>query len=86
MILQERVDSSFGEKNSKLPLRKLKVDYNDSQFCICQTRKEDFNYTQKPANLLLVVLCIKFRMGNKMNARGSKELLYHRIGNMWFGN
>ena len=29
MILLEKVDSSFGEKNSRLPLRKLKADYKN---------------------------------------------------------
>ena len=37
------------EKKSKLPLRKLKADYKNPQFCICQIRREDFNYTLIPA-------------------------------------
>ena len=42
MILLEKEDSSIGEKSSKLPLKKLKEDYKVPQFCICQTRWEDF--------------------------------------------
>ena len=55
----------IGEKNSKLPLKKLKADYKDCQFCMYQTRKEDFNYAPVPANLPLVVHCIKFRMARQ---------------------
>ena len=46
------------------PSLKLKIDYKDSQFCICQIEKEDFSCIQIQASLPQVVCCIKFRMFN----------------------
>ena len=45
--------------------KRVCVNYKEPQFCIYQTRKEDFNYTLMPANLPLVVHCIKFRMASQ---------------------
>ena len=52
------------EKNKKRPLKKLKADYRDIQFYTYQTDKGDFNCTQTPASLLLVVHYTKFRMAS----------------------
>ena len=65
MILLEKEDSLFGQKNNKRHLKKLLVDYKDPQFYICLTDKEDFNYILTQSNLPLVVHCTKFKMDSK---------------------
>ena len=64
MTLQEKEDTLFGEKNNKRHLMKLRIDYKDPQSYICQIGKGDSSYIQIPANLPLVVKCIKSKMVN----------------------
>ena len=64
MTSLEKGDTLFGEKNSKRPLKKLKVDYKDLQFYTYQTDKGDSNCTQTQASLLLVAHYTKFRMAS----------------------
>ena len=80
-------------KNNRMPLKKLKVDYKDPQFCIYQKGKEDFSYTLTQANLPLVVHCIKSKMDIQSSlptqtkeCQAAKKLFYHGIRYVWFGN
>ena len=75
MTLLEKGDTLFGERNSKRPLKKLKVDYKDLQFYTCQIDKDDSNCIQTWASLPLVVHCTKIQNAQpKLIAYMSKRM------------
>ena len=64
MIWLGREDHSFGEKNNRIPLKKLNVGWLNLQFYTCQIQLVDFICILTPVNLLLEVHYTKYRMAN----------------------